>query len=114
MTIHIEGLSFDAIIGLLDFEREHVQPVRVDLEAEYHYTANDFIDYAELTDMIMKTIKKGRYKLLEDALLSLEALIHSTYPQITSLFLKITKPDIIKQCHVSLSHSWRYKTRISK
>jgi len=108
MTIHIEGLSFDAIIGLLDFEREHVQPVRIDLEAEYHYTADDFIDYADLASMIEEKVKQARYMLLEEALLELETLITQNYPNIRSLYLKISKPDILKHCIVSLSQRWDY------
>jgi dihydroneopterin aldolase len=108
MTIHIEALQFDAIIGLLDFEREHTQPVRVDLQAEYHYRSNDFIDYADLALLIENKIKEARYTLLEDALVELETLIMASYPQITSLTLKISKPDILPNCTVALSEHWEY------
>jgi dihydroneopterin aldolase len=111
MTIHIEALTFHAIIGLLDFEREHTQRVTIDLEASYPFKDGIFIDYADLTEMIIQTIKTGRYTLLEDALLALEAVILAAYPQITSLFLKITKPDIIDHCHVALSHRWTYEPK---
>ncbi|MCF6206141.1 MAG: FolB domain-containing protein [Sulfurovum sp.] len=108
MTIHIESLTFDAIIGLLDFEREHTQRVVIDLQADYPYSDSDFIDYAELCDLLTAKVREARYELLEDALLELETLIRSAYPQITSLFLKIAKPDIIKNVTVALSHHWDY------
>ena len=109
MTIHIESLTFDAIIGLLDFEREHTQRVIIDLEANYTFENNTFIDYADLAEMIIQKIKTARYKLLEDALLDLETLILSSYPQIKSLYIKIGKPDILDNCHVALSHQWKYE-----
>ena len=42
MTIHIEALSFDVIIGLLDFERVTPQRVIIDIEASYSYSDDDF------------------------------------------------------------------------
>jgi dihydroneopterin aldolase len=108
MIIHIEALTFNAIIGLLDFEREHTQRVVIDLKAEYDYTPNDFIDYADLTTLIQNKVKEARYELLEEALLELETLILASYPQITSLTLKIAKPDILNNCSVALSQQWHY------
>lgn len=37
MTIHIEDLRFQAIIGILDFERTTPQDVVVDLTIKYKY-----------------------------------------------------------------------------
>jgi len=108
MTIHIESLTFNAIIGLLDFEREHTQKVVIDLEADYAFRNDVFIDYADLSVMIEEKVKKERYTLLEDALLALETMILASYPQIERLFLKISKPDILNNCRVALSHTWHY------
>jgi len=108
MTIHIEALTFDAIIGILDFEREHPQRVVVDLQLSYDYSENAFIDYADLCDMIETKIKTERYRLLEEALADLEALLIADYPHIESLSLKIAKPDIITNATVALSAQWHY------
>ncbi len=109
MTIHIESLQIDAIIGLLDFEREREQQVSIDLEAVYTYDKKLFINYADLAEMIEKQIKKERYLLLEEALMDLKEKISETYPSIETLKLKITKPDILKNCKVALSHTWHLK-----
>lgn len=105
MIIHIEAFTFDVIIGLLDFEREKPQRVIIDLKASYTYKDN-FIDYAAITLLIQKELKEKRYKLLEDALLGLKHLLSATYPQINTLSIKITKPDIIPECSVALSDEW--------
>ncbi len=106
MTIHIESLQIDAIIGMLDFEREREQRVSIDLEAVYTYNQKSFINYADLAEMIEKRIREERYLLLEEALLDLKEKISEAYPAIETLKLKISKPDILKNCSVALSHTW--------
>ena len=108
MNIHIEALEFDVIIGLLDFERDRPQRVIIDLEASYDYTDEEFIDYANMVFLIQKELKEKRYKLLEEALLGVKTLLSTSYPQIQTLALKISKPDILSQCSVALSNSWEF------
>ena len=72
MTIHIEALTFNVIIGLLDFERERPQRVIIDLEALYEYSDSEFIDYADMVTLIQNELKEKRYELLEEALLGIK------------------------------------------
>ena len=108
MTIHIEALTFDVIIGLLDFERDRPQRVIIDIEASYEYKDDQFIDYAEMVTEIKDELKVKRYGLLENALLGLKDLLCTTYPQLRTLVLKISKPDILPECNVSLSKTWNF------
>lgn len=108
MTIHIEALTFDVIIGLLDFERDRPQTVTVDLDASYDYSNDAFIDYGDMVTLIQEHLQAARYELLEDALLGLKVLLSSSYPQLQRLWLKISKPDIIPHCNVALSHHWEF------
>jgi len=110
MTIHIEDLTFDVIIGLLDFERDKPQRVVINLEANYDYIDDKFIDYADIVLLMKNKLKERRYKLLENALLGLKELLHSTYPQLNSLTIKISKPDILDECTVSLSKTWEFQS----
>jgi len=109
MTVHIEALTFDVIIGLLDFEREKPQQVIIDLEASYTYSNEQFIDYADMSYLIQDELKVKRYKLLEDALLGVKSVLCITYPQIRTLTLKISKPHILPECNVALSHTWDFR-----
>ena len=106
MTIHIENLTFNVIIGLLDFEREKPQKVIIDLEATYPYSDKNFIDYADIVLLIQNTLKEKRYKLLEEALLGIKSILCTTYPQIQTLNIKILKPNILPECSVGLSNFW--------
>lgn len=107
MTIEIEALEFNTIIGLLDFERITPQKVRVDLELDYNYTNKNFINYADLVIIIKNNIITKKYELLEDALIDLEKEIIKTYKNIERLKIKITKPDILDDCIVSISNELR-------
>ena len=108
MTIHIDALQFDVIIGLLDFERERPQRVIIDLEASYDYSNENFINYADIVFLIQQDLKEKRYELLEESLLGLKNILFTTYPQLKTLKLKIAKPDILAECSVALSHSWKF------
>ena len=108
MTIHIENLTFDVIIGLLDFERDKPQRVIINLEASYDYSDDKFIDYADMVLFMQNELKEKRYKLLENALLGLKELLYTSYPHLQTLSIKISKPDILPECTVSLSKTWNF------
>ena len=108
MTIHIEDLTFNVIIGLLDFERDKPQRIIINLEASYDYSDNRFIDYADMVLLIQNELKEKRYELLENALTGLKEILYTTYPNLETLSLKISKPDILPDCTVSLSKTWNF------
>lgn len=107
MTIHIDALTFDTIIGLLDFEREKPQKVVIDLSASYDYE-NEYLDYAHIVTLIQNELKTKKYELLEDALLGVKNMLKESHPQIKTLWLKIAKPDILPECSVALSNQWEF------
>jgi dihydroneopterin aldolase len=108
MTIEIEDLTFDAIIGILSEERETPQKVIVNVELNYEYKKDIFINYATLANLIKNDIQNSKYLLIEDALLNLHVKIKTEFSQISSIKLKISKPTIIDQCVVSVSSIVNY------
>ncbi len=108
MTITISSLTFNAIIGLLDSERLKEQKVVVDCLIEYEYK-NSFIDYAVVVAIIENEIKERKFELIEEAILHLEKKIHVKFPNISILELKITKPDILNNCTVSVGNRGIFK-----
>jgi dihydroneopterin aldolase len=109
MTIHIEELTFECIIGILDFERVNVQKVIIDLQIDYTYTNSFFINYAEVVEILESSMIKHKYQLLETALNEIEKILLSNYPEIESFNLKISKPSIIKNAKVSVSKNFSKK-----
>ncbi len=106
MTIHIEDLKFQCIIGILDFERETEQDVIVNLSIEYDNT-NGFINYADIVDIIKKNMIKNEFLLIEDALENLNLKLTKEYNSIKNINLKITKPSILPDCKVSVSNNYK-------
>ncbi|RUM61066.1 MAG: dihydroneopterin aldolase [Sulfurimonas sp.] len=109
MTLNVNALTFQAIIGLLAHERLREQRVIVDCRIEYDYRPPHFIDYVDIIALIETTIKERHFKLIEEALCCLETQLHQTFPNISVLELKITKPDIIANATVSLSSTAFFK-----
>lgn len=108
MTIHLENLTFQVIIGILDKEKEFPQQVVVNSEIEYDYKDGEFINYAQLCELIEENMLMGEYELIEEALLSLEIEIKEAYPNITALKLKISKPQILENSIVSVQLKRKY------
>ena len=103
MKIEINNLTFKCTIGILDFERIKKQRVILNISFEYEFTKDFFIDYAEVSTLLKSTMKTQKFLLLEDAILYIENLLLNKYP-ITNLQIKISKPDILKDCIVTLSN----------
>ncbi len=107
MQISIENLEFETIIGILDFERITKQKVRINCTIDYTYD-RQFLDYALVTKHIQEQMLEQQFELIEEALLSLKSSLKREFPLILTLFLKISKPDIIANCEVSLSEIFNY------
>jgi len=101
MIISIEDLKFKTIIGILDFERENPQDVIVDLSFEYDFK-DEFIDYAQVSEIIKEMMKKNKFLLIEDAILEISSFLKKKFPQILWIDLKISKPSILADCKVSV------------
>jgi dihydroneopterin aldolase len=101
-TIKIKSLTFDAIIGILDKERVERQKVIADVEIGYTKKEDIFINYADVAQMIESGMQKEKYMLLEEALDDLSTNIKVHFPMIETLKLKLSKPDILDNCVVSV------------
>ncbi len=100
--IDLQNLEFYAIIGILPKEREMEQKLIVDLWLTYLYEKG-FIDYAKIAQMIKEHIKSSRFELLEEALTSTAHLLKKRFPQIQTLFIRLTKPQILPDATPSVS-----------
>ncbi|MCX6051305.1 MAG: dihydroneopterin aldolase [Campylobacterales bacterium] len=103
MTIHIEDLKFQCIIGILDFERVTLQDVIITLVLDYDYKKDKFINYVEVVDLIKNEMILNEYFLIEDALNNLTTKLVNNFSSIQKINLKITKPSILRDAKVSVS-----------
>ncbi len=103
MTISIRELTFECIIGILDFERTAPQRVIIDTTLSYEFISDNYLDYAAVTEHIKGEMLRRRFKLIEEALASLTRTLKSEFPAISALEISITKPDILPDCRVSVT-----------
>ncbi|MFK5938324.1 MAG: dihydroneopterin aldolase [Sulfurimonas sp.] len=109
MTIYIEDLKFQCIVGILDFERLTEQDVIINIKIEYTFEAT-FINYALVVDLVKSSMIKNKFLLLEDALSQLSDSLKKEFLTINSLYIKITKPAILPDCRVSVSNFYNFNS----
>jgi len=109
MTIHIEDLEFQTIIGILDFERVTPQNVIINIEIKYHFV-DEFINYADVVNLVKSTVIESKFLLIEDALQELSLRLKKEFFKINELTLKITKPSILPDCKVSVSKTYKFNS----
>lgn len=107
MRIEIASLTFEAIIGILPHERVTPQRVVIDVTIDYDYRGL-FIDYAEAAGLIKGIMVAEKFELIEDALFTLKNRLKGTYPAIEALTLRISKPDILADCVVSVGETYKF------
>ena len=95
--IIIEDLEFEAIIGILDFERTTPQKVLVNVKISYE---GEFVDYAEVCKIIETKMQEEKFLLIEDALEFFADFLKIKFPQIKEIYLYIKKPKILKNALV--------------
>ncbi|MBL0709144.1 MAG: dihydroneopterin aldolase [Sulfurimonas sp.] len=109
MTIYVENLKFQCIIGILDFERVTPQDVIINLKIKYNYKKS-FIDYSKVVKKIRKIMIISEFLLIEDAIKELNLKLVKEFSSIKKIDIKITKPSIISECVVSVGNSYKYKS----
>lgn len=94
MIILIENLTFEAILGVLDIERQKPQKLVFDAKIKYDYQ-DDYLNYVEIINLVINEIQQNQYYLLEEALEDLNLKLKKTFSSITTLTLSLKKPQII-------------------
>lgn len=110
MTIHVEDLKFQCIVGILDFERLEPQDVIINLKIEYAYTKEEFINYALVAQRVKEMMQEEQFYLLEDALQEISHALRTEFTTIKNLTIKITKPSILDDCKVALSNYYDFQS----
>ena len=103
LKVNINELTFSCIIGILDFERINEQKVILDISFEYFFNddGSNFIDYSQVAFYAQSSMESEKFKLIEDAILFIRKGLKAKY-ELKNLKVKITKPDILPNCIVSV------------
>ncbi len=108
--VHIHNLVFEAILGILEFERLKPQKISVNVDLFYTELPNKaYLDYMEIQEIIQNTMREKQYLLIEDALKDLSHALKTRYNEISELHLKISKLEISPNSQVGASVKIRYE-----
>ncbi|MCI7364637.1 dihydroneopterin aldolase [Campylobacter lanienae] len=91
ISVFVDNLEFDTIIGLLDFERVNSQKICVSMEFE----ACEFVDYATVCEITQREFNENKFYKVEDALEYFAIKFKATYPSLTKFYMKISKIEIV-------------------
>ncbi|GAA7712647.1 dihydroneopterin aldolase [Helicobacter pylori] len=102
--VHIHDFVFEAILGILEFERLKPQKISVNLDLFYTQLPNKaYLDYIKIQELIQKMMQENQYLLIEDALKDLSHALKTRYSEISELYLKISKLEISPNSQVGAS-----------
>ncbi|MCQ2731491.1 FolB domain-containing protein [Helicobacter pylori] len=111
--VHIHNLVFEAILGILEFERLKPQKISVNLDLFYTQLPNKaYLDYIKIQELIQKMMQENQYFLIEDALKDLSHALKTRYSEISELHLKISKLEISPNSQVGASVKIRYESNL--
>lgn len=91
-VLFIDELVIMARLGLHDFEKEHVQPVLMDLEVNCkseREKLKNTQNYSYIGELIQKYVKNRNYDLVEDLAEDIWDLLNEN--QVDAVRLKVTK-----------------------
>ena len=104
--ISLEDLELECIIGILPFEREKTQKIRINAEFMVERSCEEYLDYRLLKNSITNAFLK-EFGLLEEAHSYFLNTIPKDFPQIKEFWIKITKLEIFSDCKVSITSYYK-------
>ncbi|ARR01195.1 MULTISPECIES: dihydroneopterin aldolase [Campylobacter] len=96
ISVFVDELEFDTIIGLLDFERVSLQKICVSME----FQASEFVDYAVVCKITQEEFNHQKFYKVEDALEYFSTKFKDLYPTLKKFYMKISKINIISNAVV--------------
>lgn len=93
--IVIQGLEFEASLGVFDWEKERKQPVKIDLELEFPFPESESlektVDYSSVVDSL-KGIFEGEFLLLETLAKEVALKVFNSFPLLKAVKVRVHKP----------------------
>ena len=100
--LFIRGLQLKTTIGCLNWEKQILQTVIIDLEMGVdcaHISKSDDIaatlDYVKLSDDLKRFAGEAKFDLIETLVEKMATFIHQHYPDIKHLKLTLEKPGAL-------------------
>ncbi len=101
--VYIRGLRIDTVIGIFDWEREHRQPVELDLDMATDIrpaaAADDIaltLSYKEVSERLIEFVEASQFQLVETLAEECAALLMSEF-SLPWLRLRLGKPQAVNR-----------------
>jgi len=103
--ISLKDLTFDCIIGILPYEREHEQPIVLNVSIWLDFTLaarnEDLahsIDYAQLAEDLKGFIRLSCFQLEETLVVKCAERILKNHSKVQAVEVSVRKPNAIPGC----------------
>ena len=106
-SINIKDLTLEVIIGVLESERKNRQKIILNATIEYDMDEH-FLDYTQVVGAIVNLLEYKMYDTLENALNGICKALKVDFPEIKSIKMSISKPEIYKNCLVGVEILKKY------
>lgn len=100
--ISVKDLDFEAILGVLPFERERPQPLRLNFSLWLDFepiaaqdSIDETVDYAKLAEDLIEFIRNSKFGLVETLVYRAAQRLLSASPKILAASVRIEKPEAI-------------------
>jgi 7,8-dihydroneopterin aldolase/epimerase/oxygenase len=108
-VLELQGLRFDARLGILDHERESPQPIRVDAELNLgtqpllpeEDSIQNVLDYRKVRRIIIEECRSEHVNLLETLIGRLSHRL-MLLPGVVGVRVRIVKLEIFEDCEVAI------------
>ena len=106
-SINIKDLTLEVIIGVLEEERKNRQKIILNASIDYDMD-NHFLDYTHVVEAITNLLEYKMYDTLENALSGICKALKVDFPEIKSIKMSISKPEVYKNCLVGVEILKKY------
>ena len=101
-TAGLKGLRLDCVVGVYEHERANTQPVIMDIELDYDFTAaagsdviGDAVDYDRVAAAVADLVRRRGFQLLETMAEETAAMLLAQLTPVQAIRLEIRKPDAV-------------------
>ncbi len=105
LTVQVQQLELNWLVGVLDFEKTTPQKLRISVEATVHMPNldgteqyQDMVCYADIVDFIKQYANRGHVALVETIANGICDFV-LTKKAVKSVKVSVHKPNIIDACH---------------
>ena len=109
-TTGCRGLRVECVVGVYPHEREHPQPIVIDIELDNDFAAasssdavGDAVDYDRVVAGVTELVQRRQFRLIETMAEETAALLLERHASVTTVRVEIRKPNAIPNAEWSFA-----------